>query len=120
MVRRLSGVSVFYSCAVGDPVPGDIAEMIHEAAVDFYGDDEQLMGFYSMLEDNIKVPFTTELPGLQVTVSGVRQQPGHIVATCVCGKHRKAIDVLDLPLPSPVPEDAEWIVDYRYGRTDGE
>lgn len=28
--------------------------MIYEATVDCYGNDEQLMGFYSVIEDNIK------------------------------------------------------------------
>lgn len=36
-----------------------------------------------------------------------------VVALCRAGKHRQAIDILDLPLPTPPPEGAEWIDAYR-------
>ena len=36
-----------------------------------------------------------------------------IVAICVHGKHRQAIPILDLPLPDPPPQGAEWIAAYR-------
>ena len=36
-----------------------------------------------------------------------------IVAICVQGKSTQAIPILDLPMPDPPPEGAEWIDAYR-------
>lgn len=38
--------------------------MIEEAIVDAYGESEQTGGFYTMLEDNLATPFTTEMLGV--------------------------------------------------------
>ena len=37
-----------------------------------------------------------------------------LVAICVRGQHRQAIAILDLPLPDPPPQGAEWIAAYRH------
>jgi len=37
-----------------------------------------------------------------------------VVAICRRGRTRQRINVLDLPLPTPRPEGAEWIEAYRY------
>ncbi len=36
-----------------------------------------------------------------------------IVAVCARGRHRQKIDLLDLPLPTPAPDGADWIDAYR-------
>jgi hypothetical protein len=41
--------------------------MIEEATVDAYNDDEQLTGLYTMIEDNLAVPFTTTVLDVEVT-----------------------------------------------------
>jgi hypothetical protein len=46
-------------------------QMIEEAIVDAYGDSEQTVGFYTMLEDNLAVPFETEILGIKVTVDRI-------------------------------------------------
>lgn len=46
-------------------------EMIEEAIVDAYGDSEQLVAFYTMLEDNLTVPFETVMLGVEVTVERI-------------------------------------------------
>ena len=45
--------------------------MIKEAIVDAYGESEQTVGFYTMIEDNLAVPFDTEILGVEVTVERV-------------------------------------------------
>jgi len=40
-----------------EPSPARLDEMIEEAIVDAYGESEQIVGFYTMLEDNLEVPF---------------------------------------------------------------
>jgi len=37
----------------------DLDELVEEAIVDAYGEDEQLAGFYTMIEENLVLPFTT-------------------------------------------------------------
>ena len=36
----------------------DLDELVEEAIVDAYGEDEQLAGFYTMIEENLVLPFT--------------------------------------------------------------
>ncbi|MFF0575929.1 calcium-binding protein [Streptosporangium saharense] len=89
-------------------------ELIDEAIVDAYGEDEQLSGFHVMIEDNLALPFETDVLGVQVTVTGIALLVGAgIVAVCKRGKHRQAIGILDLPLPDPPPAGAEWIEAFR-------
>ena len=88
--------------------------MIEQATVDAYGDDEQLTGLYTMIEDNLAVPFTTTVLGAGVTVRKVDLTDDGIVAVCTRGRHRQKIDLLDVPLPTPPPDGAEWIDAYRH------
>lgn len=88
--------------------------LIEEATIDAYGDSEQITGFYTMMEDNLVVPFRTEVLGVEVTVEKVNlTDDGQIVAVCRRGKSRQRIPILDLPLPDPKPKGAEWIEAYR-------
>ena len=88
--------------------------MIEEAIVDAYGDSEQTAGFYTMLEDNLAVPFQTEILGVEVTVDRIDMTDGEqIVALCARGKSRQRVPILELPLPDPKPKGAEWIDAYR-------
>ena len=48
----------------------DLGKLVEEAIVDAYGEDEQLAGFYTMIEENLAVPFTTRVLGVEVTVAG--------------------------------------------------
>ncbi len=43
------------------PLTAKLGRMIEEAIVDADGESEQTVGFSSMLEDNLKVPFQTEI-----------------------------------------------------------
>ena len=88
--------------------------MIEEATVDAYNDDEQLTGLYTMIEDHLAVPFTTTVLGVEVTVRKVDLTADSIVAICTRGRERQRIDLLDLPLPVPPPDGAEWIDAYRH------
>ncbi|BAW03483.1 conserved hypothetical protein [Nocardia seriolae] len=83
--------------------------------MDAYGDEEQLVGFYTMIVDHLETPFEVEVFGLTVTVSSIDLLAGSgIVAICTHGRSRQAIGILDLPLPSPPPSGAEWIEAYRH------
>ena len=62
--------------------------MIEEATVDAYNEDEQLTGLYTMIEDNLTVPFPTTVLGVEVTVKKVDLTDDNIVAICVRGRDR--------------------------------
>jgi len=92
----------------------DLDELVEEATVDAYGEDEQLTGFYTMIEENLAFPFATRVLGVEVTVEGIDLTDCGIAAICVRGTHRQLIAILDLPLPAPPPPGSEWIAAYRH------
>jgi len=92
----------------------DLDELVEEAIVDAYGEDEQLAGFYTMIEENLALPFTTRVLGVEVTVEGIDLTDCGIAAICVRGTHRQSIAICDLPLPVPPPPGSEWITAYRH------
>lgn len=88
--------------------------LVEEATVDCHDEDEQVSGLFTMIEDNLTVPFETMVLNVVVTVESVDlTDAGQIVAICRRHQVRQAIPILDLPLPMP-PEGAEWIDAYRY------
>lgn len=92
------------------PSNAELDEMIEEAIVDAYGESEQTAGFFTMLEENLATPFTTEMLGVEVAVERIDMTDDErIVAVCARGRSRQRISILDLPLPSPPPEGAAWI-----------
>jgi hypothetical protein len=96
------------------PSNAKLDEMIEEAIVDAYGESEQTVGFLTLLEDRLKLPFETEVLGIEVAVEQLDMTDDEqIVAVCARGKSRQRIPILDLPLPSPPPEGAEWIDAFR-------
>jgi len=96
------------------PSNATLDEMIEEAIVDAYGESEETLGFFTLLEDRLKLPFKTELLGTEVAVErNDMTDDEQIVVVCSRGKSRQRVPILDLPLPSPPPEGAEWIDAYR-------
>ncbi len=90
--------------------------MVAEATVDAHDYDEQLSGLYTLIEEHLAFPFTTEVLGVTVSVKRVELTDDGIVAVCVAGRQRQRIPVLDLPLPVPPPGGVEWIEAYRHWR----
>ncbi|WHM40904.1 hypothetical protein [Streptomyces sp. BPTC-684] len=89
--------------------------MIEEATVDAYSEDEQVAGLFTMIEENLALPFTTTVLGVEVSVLGVDlTEDGRVVARCARGSVRQSIGILDLPLPEPAPEGSRWIEAYRH------
>jgi hypothetical protein len=88
--------------------------LIAEATVDCYNDSECVTGFYTMLDDNLAVPFQTVVIGVDVTVAGIDlTDDEEIMAICRRGRSTQRIPILDLPLPTPQPGGADWIAAYR-------
>ncbi len=91
-----------------------LAQMIEEATVDAYGESEQITGWFTMIEENLATPFETVVLGVPVTVERVDlSRDEQIVAVCRRGRARQTLSILDLPMPTPLPDGAEWIEAYR-------
>jgi hypothetical protein len=91
-------------------------ELIEQATTDAYNESEQTGGFFAMIEENLALPFVTQVLGQEVTVAKVDiTGRDRIVAICICvrGKASRTIPILDLTLPDPQPKGAEWIHAYR-------
>ena len=89
-------------------------ELIEEAIVDCYDEEEQASGFFAAIEDNLALPFTTRILGVDASAAAVEMDnDGRIKVVCERTGEQQRIDLLDLPLPSPPPSGAEWIAAYR-------
>lgn len=93
----------------------ELDRLIEEATIDCYGESEQRMGFYTMLEDNLELPFETQALGVKVTVERLDlTDADEIVAVCRRGQTWQVIPILHLSLPTPPVRGAEWIEAYRH------
>ena len=89
--------------------------MIEEATVDCHDESEQAGGLLVMIEDNLRLPFTTRVLGVEIAVVAVEQDDADdIVAVCERAGERQRMSLSELPLPSPAPEGAEWIAANRH------
>jgi hypothetical protein len=94
-----------------------LKELIEQAIVDAYGEEEQVGGFFTMIEEHLALPFPVKILGVDADVEKIDMTlDGQIVAICHRGKTRQKIPILDLPLPTPAPAGVEWIVAYRNWR----
>lgn len=90
-------------------------DLVEEATADCYGESEEATGLFTMLEENLALPFETEILGVPAQVVSIEfRGRGSIVAVCENGRRRQAIELNDLPLPAPPPAGAEWIEAYRH------
>jgi hypothetical protein len=95
------------------PTTAELDALIAEAIVDAYGDDEQRVGFLTMIEDRLALPFEVQILGTPAKVERIDEIDSQIVAVCRSGRFRQAIPILELPLADPRPTGAEWIEAYR-------
>ena len=99
----------------------ELDELVEEATVDCYNETEEISGLYTMIEDNLALPFETTLFGATIVVERIDlTDRDDIVAFCRQGREMRKIRLLDLPLPSPPPEGAQWIAAYRHWLPDDE
>jgi hypothetical protein len=95
-----------------------LEELVDDTLTDAYGESEQVTGIYTMLENDLHLPFETQILGMTATVESIDiTEDDQLVAVCRAGKTRQRILLSELPLPSPPPAGAEWIAAYRYWRT---
>jgi hypothetical protein len=91
-----------------------LEKLIEQAVVDAYTEEEQAVGFLTMMQEHLALPFSTNVLGVDVVVEKVDiTRGGQIVAICRRDEIRQRIEILDLPLPTPAPAGVEWIAAYR-------
>ena len=67
---------------------------MEEATIDAYNESEQASGFFTMMEDNLKLPFDTEVLGVSVTVEKVDiTNDDQIVAICARAGKKQEIPI---------------------------
>ena len=66
-------------------------KLIEEATTDAYNESEQVGGFFTMIEENLALPFVTQVLGQEVTVAKIDvTKRDEIVAICaLCGDVRR-------------------------------
>jgi hypothetical protein len=97
--------------------PRQLDKLIEEATVDCYNEEEQASGFFTIIEENLALPFRTCILGIEVSVVAVEMDnDGGLKAVCERAGNQQRIGLNDLPLPSPPPPGAEWIAAYRRWR----
>lgn len=75
--------------------------MIEQATVDAYDESEQITGWFTMIDENLAVPFETTVLEVQVTVERVDlNRSEQIVAVCTRGRSRQSLPILDLWQPN--------------------
>ena len=66
-----------------------LEEMIEQATVDAYNESEQITGWFTMIDENLAVPFETTVLGVPVTVERLDlNHSEQIVAVCTRGRIR--------------------------------
>lgn len=98
--------------APGEPAAPEA--LIEEATVDAYGQDEQLTGFFTMIEESLAVPFTTTVLGVGVSVVGVDlAEDGRVVARCARGRSDRTSEFWTCHCRNP-PRGLAMVGAYRY------
>jgi len=96
----------------------ELDALVEQAIVGAYDEYEQLASFHVVIKEHLAVPCQTTVLGVDVTVTKIDLLSGSgLVAICSRAKHRQAIGILDLPLPTPPPAGAEWVDAYRHWAT---
>ena len=85
------------------PSPARLDEMIEEATLDAYGESEQVGGFFTVLEERLKLPFKTEVLGMEVIVERLDLTDDEQIVA-VCSRNRRRCQTRILPLKiAPFP-----------------
>lgn len=101
--------------AVGSLSKAQLDALVAQATVDCYNEDEQVTGLFTLIEDNLAMPFETHVFGVRVTVERVDlTDSGQIVAICSREQARQAHPDPRSAATTPTPAGAEWIDAYRH------
>jgi hypothetical protein len=69
-----------------------------------------------MIEEHLALPFSVSILGVEAVVEKVDMTRDGRIAVCKRDGVKQRIEILDLPLPKPIPAGAEWIAAYSHWR----
>jgi hypothetical protein len=98
--------------------PAQLEELIDEATIDCFGEDEQHTGLLTMIEEYVTCPFRAKVIGEPVEVTGFRgPDSGHgLLAVCRRNGKTHRVNIDSLEWIEPLPEGHEWIAAYQAWR----
>src|SRR6266496_2254684 len=91
-------------------------DLIEDALVDCYGEEEAQVGFMTVVADSVVCPFTAKVIGEEVEVVKLREVEYGFGVDAVCrykGKDYR-INIHCLEWPKKKPEGYEWIEAYQF------
>lgn len=90
-------------------------ELIDEATVDCYGDEEEHTALLTMIEERVICPFRAKTIGETIEVMRFAwPRSGYgMLAVCRCKGRAYRVDVNNLEWLEPFPEGFEWIAAYQ-------
>jgi hypothetical protein len=95
-----------------------LQELLEQAVVDCYDEEEEFGGVLCTLEDNLNFPLQAEAMGVPVEVLGLDSQRSSlrrgIVARVRKGDKEYTVGLSELVIVDPDPSSAEWVEMYRY------
>ncbi|CAN5458342.1 hypothetical protein BH20ACI3_BH20ACI3_41450 [soil metagenome] len=98
------------------PSRAQLEELIDEATIDCYSEDEQHTGLLTMIEEHVVCPFRAKVISENVEVTGF-QWPGHgLLAICRRNGKTHPVDIDSLEWIEPLPEGYESIAAYQAWR----
>lgn len=86
--------------------------IVEEATIDSYDEEEDIVGFCTLIQDNIKFPFTAKVVGEEVVVLDVDCNSREVKAKCQKNGKKYEVNILDLEY-EPNLKGWEYIEAYR-------
>lgn len=95
-----------------------LEELIDEATIDCYGEDEEHTGLLTIIEEYVVCPFRAKVLGETFEVTGFRwPDSGHgLLAFCRRYEKTHRINIDALEWIEPLPQGYEWIAAYQAWR----
>ena len=92
-------------------------ELLEEATLDCYGEEEEFTGVLSTLDDNLHYPLRATLAGVPVVVQGLDDRRSSlrrgIVAEVERDGQREYVGLAELTFVDLDPDSAEWLEMYN-------
>jgi hypothetical protein len=100
------------------PSAARLEELIDEATIDCFGEDEEHTGLLTMIEEHVVCPFRAKVIGENVEVTGFQwPDSGHgLLAICRRTGNTHRVNIDSLEWIEPLPEGYEWIAAYQAWR----
>ena len=94
--------------------PEELDSMIDDAIVEAFSADEQAEALFTMLLDELELPFTVRLDGgKEVTVTDVALNGAAVVARCLRGRGRRRVPLERILWAEERPLGWEWVEAFR-------